>query len=382
MPVSRRSLFTAAPLAALLARNPGSIFAQTTTPSASPVPGQFDPASERFTQMLANAPSSLVQDFFIVNWSDLERHFAAFPDAGYYDIEVSLPYGLTIERPAAYFGIEESLGFGFQNLRQTMYLGRVSHGAGVFRLNLDARSLPLAWETHGYEQVNRGFGDFWSIGEKGEIDLDDRIQLRLSERMNNISILDDERIAFAPTADLLGEMIGSWQNPSSELIDQTEPIGSNILEDAVNVWCIEGAYLIPATHDRHGEMLVMDILDESDDAVGPMPAIEFVATSTTEGASTDHRLHQSRARVSTLLKAAEDDQAEQIANVVQWRMENLFGYPPNEMKYIEAYDFLEIDVVEPNLVRVTTDAMPSPPFHLSTMIDERHALPFAFRPET
>lgn len=379
MLVNRRILLTSAPIAALIARNPDGIFAQTTTPTASPVSGQFDPASERFSQMLANAPSSLVQDFFIVNWSDLERHFAAFPDAEYYDIEVSLPYGLTIERPGRYFSIEESLGFGFRNIRQTMFLGRVSHGAGVFRLNVDAGSLPLAWETHGYEQVNRGFGDFWSIGEEGELDLDDRIQLRLSERMNNISILDDDLIAFAPTADLLSEMIGSWQNPSSELIDRTEPIGSNILEDAVNVWCIEGAYLIPTIHDRHGEMLVVDILDESDDAVGPMPTIEFVATSTTEGASTDHRLHQSRARVSTLLKAAEDDQAEQIANVVQWRMENLFGYPPNDMKYIEAYDLLEIDLVEPNLVRVTTDAMASPPFHLSSMIDERRALPFAFR---
>lgn len=381
MLVNRRSLLTAAPIATLLARNPDDIFPQTTTPTASPVPRQFGPASERFTHMFANAPSSLVQDSFIVNWSDLERHFAAFPDAEYYDIEVSLPYGLTIERPARYFGIEESLGFGFQNIRQTMYLGRVSHGAGVFRLNLDARSLPLAWETHGYKQVNRGFGDFWSIGEVGEFDLDDRIQQRLSERMNNISILDDEHIAFAPTADLLGEMIGSWQNPSSELIDQTEPIGSNILEDAVNVWCIEGAYLIPSIHDRHGEMLVVDILDESDEAVGPMPAIEFVATSTTEGASTDHRLHQSRARVSTLLKAAEDDQAEQIANVVQWRMENLVGYPLSDKKYINAYEKLEIDVVEQNLVRVTTDAMASPPFQFATMIDERRALPFAFHPE-
>lgn len=90
-------------------------------------------------------------------------------------------------------------------------------------------------------------------------------------------------------------------------------------------------------------------------------------------------MHQPQVRASVYLKSTEANQAEQIASVVKWRIENLTGLIPNSGSYADAYNALEIDNND-DLVQITSTGYVDHNFQFANMINRREALPFTFRP--
>ena len=380
MPINRRSFTSSAAMASLLLQAESLAAMQPSTPVASPASTGFPLASERLTAMLAMAPADPLESFFNFTWTDLERQLEAFPTLEPEEVAMWLPAGTMVDAPFRYHGLEHYIGYSFIQIRQQLHLGRSPLPVRLLRLDANAEDLIAAWGKTGFEQMDRGFGPFWSLGVDGEIDEDNDLQYRMNGEFNNIAILEDDLIAIAPTADGLRDAVEAHQNQSFDLAAKIEPIHTYILDDAISLWCIEGAFLV-IDDIVYPDVRISDALDKSDAAVGPMPVIKMVATSLTAGASSDFDIHQPQARASVFLKSTEANQADQIASVVEWRSANLTGLIPNSGSYADAYSALEIGIVNDDLVRVTSTGYVDQNFQFANMINRREALPFTFRLE-
>lgn len=354
------------------------ILASSSTPSASPETDDFGDAADRLLQMLAITPTSPTDGRLELYWSDLERHFAEFPDLTHWEASIFMPIGSLSDSPPMHDAIEPMLGFGFEQILQSVHAWQPPNNIRIMVLDADVPSLPEHWEAAGFEPLEAGFGPFWSIGEDGEVDIGDEFQSHALSHLNNIAILDDQALAFAPTSELLGGIVEASRNRPSALVTDLEPMATSIPEDAISLWCLDGTGFEMKDDDPNGP-IVSEFIAESDEAVGPMPRIHAGATGITAGTATDPEVHNPDGRAYLLLQTEVSGDAEQVAEVVQWRIENLRSLATGE-PYVNLFDNLEYEVVGDDLVRVIADGVGAQRLIFASMIARRDILAFAWIP--
>lgn len=381
MRISRRSLTLAAAASVPLL---GSDLALGQ--NATPASATFDMASERATELLQYVPGGILDGELSVIWNDFERQIASMrnvaPDATDDELAMMPLWSSGPELLTWAMMLEEFTGYPISSVRQSMQEGQPPDVVMLVELNTDANSLVPFWESAGYEQRDNEDGEFWTIGEEAEVDLQHPIQQSMLSRLNNVAIIGDNVLAYSPYSSLIARIMSTANGDSPNRIAELESNISNLPEDTVNAWMMDGTMvdfgLMIAPQAMTPEQLarIEDILAESDTAVGPMPVIRTLSVGVTAGAAFKEEFHDSEAREFILLQTDGADMAEQAAEVIAWRYENMESLNTGE-PHTELLPNLEIEVLSGEFVRVSVP-LATPRIILSRMIQGRDVLLFAY----
>lgn len=384
MRFSRRAFtFSAAsaPLVPMLAR------AQEATPAIT----EFEDASVRINVLLQHAPGGILDGQLNVVWNDYERQVAAIlaqnegtaDDADVDQLAMMSLYANGPEFLNRAAQLEEFTGFSFGQVMQSLELGVPPSAKLLIRLNENPEGLIPFWESVDYEEREHEYGTFWTIGEEGDIDLMHPVQQALMARFNNVAILPDNVLAYAPTSDLLGHMMSTSAGYTPNRIAELESIYAGLPEDTTSAWIADGnvfelenlfaGQAIPAEVVTRVE----NIIAESDDAVGAMPVIRTFCVGVTAGGSRDEQLHNPQAREFVMLETDEADMTEQAAEVIRWRMENLQSMNTGQL-YDELLPNLEVDILDGEFLSASLP-LEIPRTVISQMIVSRDMLLFAYQ---
>lgn len=330
MQFSRRAFTLSAASAPLVPMLAG---AQNATPAAT----GFENATVRINELLQFAPGGMLDDQLNVVWNDYERQVAAVRTHNEGSTEAESDDDLAMMSLYASgpeflnnaFLLEEVAGFTFGQVLQSLELGLPPATTLLIKLNDNPEALIPFWESVGYEERENDYGTFWTIGEDGDLDLTHPVQRVLLARFNNVAILPGNVLAYSPNAELLGQIMSVPGGDTPNRIAEFESILAGLPEDATSAWLAEGTNFAMGNLFA-GQALsakavnqIEDIIAESNDAVGAMPVIRTFCVGTTAGGYRDEELHNPQAREFILLETDEADMAEQAAEVILWRNENL-----------------------------------------------------------
>lgn len=348
MTLSRRTFASSA--AALPLFLPASIKAQ------SPAPTDFTPAAERMSPLLNLAPQELSRDVLEILWTDYERQYAAFPDNSMENTRLYMPLGSRAIDDYSLDEYETALGFHFDRVRQTVHTGQDPNGARILTMDGDTSELPQAWEAAGWQLRETEVGQIWTIGEEGQLNFDwDDTTLDLAiSGFFNIAVLDETTVASSDLAPVLEQVILTHSGSQDPIAPELDPLMPGIPEGAVSAWFLDGR-VFEALETEVGEE-GLDLIAQSDAAVGPMPGIQSAVVGYTAGFALIVDEPHPDERAYFLLQSAESGQAEQIATVVQWRMENTPSLETHE-PYINLFDLLEYEVVNDDLMVVKANSL-------------------------
>ncbi|HEV2072882.1 MAG TPA: hypothetical protein VGR29_04485 [Thermomicrobiales bacterium] len=254
---------------------------------------------------------------------------------------------------------EESRGiFGFSvfDVHQVLVAGVAPDQLTYYAGGLPVADLPSTWEAAGYEKKSGEAGDYWTIGEDGELSLDLPAGRIGTGRLNNAAILNDGIVVFAGTAAQLQQVqaLAGGGGESAAGLQDLDALISTMPLDAVNVIPVPGAGLeaqsiTPENPGAELNQTTTDLLAESDEAVGPMPEIDMALFGITAGivaplaarddgtpSATPEVLQSvADARFFVHLLAGSAADAVAAAEVVAWRIEHMIspvaGYPYSEL---------------------------------------------------
>ncbi len=311
------------------------------TPSASPVTrgGTYlADARDRLRALLALVPADALggpdPTSELFTWVDLEVQFQAHGFSGAPDGIVEavsmlvstdelMPYAKSEETQAA-------LGFSVLDVHQILVAGAPPDRVSVYAGGVPFAELTATWEATGYERRTGDHGDYWTLGEEGELDFSRPTPLNIGS-LNNVALLADDIAVFTRTYATL-ERVLAHQGASGEVDTDLQVLIDTLPSDTVNVMALPGATfradtMVPENPGRDAPTTVEDLLAESDAAVGPMPPLSLGMMSVTSGAAPamdgtppPDEL-QPRARMAFL--TGSDDDARAAAEVAFWRLENM-----------------------------------------------------------
>lgn len=358
---------------------------------STPVSTDFEPASTRITELLQYVPGGVLDERLDLTWNDLERQvsavreyagedaLAAFPDdqLGFTSLYANGPDLLNHA-----YELEKFTGYGFDQLLQSVAFGALPNGAMLVALDVPAESLVPFWESAQYEMRENDFGTYWTIGETAELDLSHPIQRAMLARLNNIAILDDTVIAYTQTSETLGRVMSTTAGESPNRIAELESVLTSLPEDATSAWFLEGD-LLGLGHMIAGQMdapeffeRVEEMISESDAAAGPMPAISTMCVGLTAGGHREESLHNPDTEEFIVLETYEVGRAEQAADVITWRIENLPSLNTGE-PYRELLPGLVVDILDGEFLRVSRP-LSNQRAILTQMIQQRDLLFLAY----
>lgn len=338
--LSRRVLVAgAAGAATSLLAGPG--MARQATPGATPaVDMPTGPARARLDTMLSLLPPGFLDvpdpNIPLFTWVDLASHLAAFgsPDLFSGDVAIVPILGaLYIDAPLVERAMDEQalelFGFSVLEAEQVLSAGSPPDRITFYAFPQSVRDLAETWEASGYERVDGEAGEFWTIGEEGDLDLSSDIGRIALANMNNLAIVDDRVVVAARTSALLGQVLAMLESGGESAADQAglQAMLETLPEDAVNVVALlgeglEAHGLVPENPGREGEAMLESLLAESDDAVGPMPPVDTALFGITAGMAQGDDGNDDAVFFGHLAMASPED-ATQAAAVVAWRMANM-----------------------------------------------------------
>ena len=358
--LTRRLLVLGAAGMAATASFDGSLAAQGTPSGSDAVPAAN--ALDRLTSLLRMVPIGTMggpdPDQWLFSWVDLESHFGAIgvsdwraPDVKI--TEITMP--ITITDNLIQFALDEdaeqTFGFSALDASQILVAGNPPETVSYYT-GLPVDRLPAVWEAAGYQRMNGEYGEYWTAGQEGEIDLTTTISRVGVGNLNNVAILEGDVVVFTRTARLLQQVQGLLVDGGESGADDAElaeTLGT-IPDDTVNLFAVPGVQLsVDSITPEGGQITGQDLLAESDDAVGPMPpvalaifgltsgalAVSFDATG--DGTPAPQGSPDARFIVRLLMESPED--ATTAAEVVAWRAENLespvAGYGYSELMTLE-----------------------------------------------
>lgn len=329
------------------------------SPVATPVDGT---ASERLTALLRLVPPDAIggpdPNNWLFTWLDLQAHFAALgnpdpfsEDANIISITTPLVSNDVLMRYALDPVAKDVFGFSMLEVEQVLVTGTPPDQALYYAGGVDVDTLPAAWEASGYEKRGGDSGEFWTISESGEIDLDSPVGRFGTAAMNNVAIIQDSLVVFTPTAEKLQRIQALASEGGTSAVDDEnlQTLIDTMPADAVNIVALPGSALdalgiTPENPGAEQAQTTRDFLSESDDTVGPMPQIEMaifgitagvVVEDTSGGDSPSAPQGNPDARMFVDLLTDSDEDATTVAQVVRWRMENMIspvaGYPYSEI---------------------------------------------------
>ena len=369
MRISRRQFVTAS-TALPLARY-GHAGAQPATPAAN-----LPPAKEQVNAVVGFAPAGILDDAFDLLWVDVERQFAHFgvnplEDAtAARDILIRSQFGNLPPLVQTAGRLEMELGFSELDILQAVTVGIPPITVQVAVLNRSTDALSGVWEAAGYEPREGEHGTFWTIGEEGEVSLTHPVQKAAIARLNNIAVLGERILAFAPTAELLKQVMATMGGNAAASTTGLAGLSAALPDEAISVWYLDGNFL------GVDEFQVGDALAESDTAAGAMPVIRRLCTGVTAGAIREGSDHDPGSRAFLILETDEPDQAGQAAAVVEWRVTNMTSQVSGA-PFSELIGDFETEVVSDSTLRITS-AQAASRATLFAMIGQRDIAPFAF----
>lgn len=352
------------------------------TPAASPRPdGYVDAAHERLAAFLQLVPESALggpdPNSWLFTWLDLESHLTALgsPDP-YADTTniVAIMSPLISDDPlfqyAARDEARETFGFPAWNVHQIFVAGALPNQVIFYAGGLPVADLPGMWEAAGYERKSGEAGEYWTVGEDGDLSLDSPVGHIGAGRLNNAAIIEDQIVVFTRTAQELHQVQELAASGGGSAADNEElaALIETLPSDAVNVIALQGAGLgaqsiTPENPGAELNQTTNDLLTESDEAAGPMPRIEMAFFGVTAGAmapavpnndATPTPQGNPDARIFVNLLTAVPEEAAAAAGVVAWRVGNMIsptmGYPYNERLYPE---FSGADAVQGDVAAMT-----------------------------
>lgn len=338
----------------------GATPAATPGETKGPVMGMDEgKARERLKGLLSLVPPDLMggpdPNSWLFSWLDLQSHLAAL--GGPNLMNGSSPvtqYTGALFSPDPLFSYalmpEARTAFGFSSLEihQTLVVGMPPDQVTIYAGGAPVPDLPAIWEASGYERKSGQNGEYWTVGENGEINLDSPVGRFGTGMLNNVAIVNDDVMVFAPRIELVeAVLVTAREGGASAAEDAGMPDALGAMPvDAVNVIAIPGGGLdastiVPENPGGNLNQSLRDLLAESDDAVGPMPVSQLAffgitagAIMTTSDASTP--VPQGNAAVIFVdLVTGSPQDAAQAATVVDWRVQNMTspvaGYAYSEL---------------------------------------------------
>jgi len=308
-------------------------------------------ARERLRALLALVPRDRLTvpgaEAWLFAWTDLQTQLAALgnPDL-MTDTESAIPVTspLFLSDPLAAYAMlpeaKEAFGFSSFQIHQTMTTGTPPDQVTYYAGGAPVDTLPATWESAGYERKHGDAGDYWTIGENGELDLDTAVGQIGKGQLNNIAIVSDEVIVFAPRLELLQAVQQLAANGGSSAADDDNlaTLLGVMPDDAVSVVALPGASLdattiVPENPGAQASQTLADLLAESDDAVGSMPESTMALFGVTAGAVSGGAPDVATPAVqgnpdafifADLLTGSPDD-AVQTGKVVLWRVQHMMS---------------------------------------------------------
>src|SRR5699024_3733682 len=210
--VSRRSLMigTAGYAGAAVS---GSLFATaqgTPTSDGSSGPGTrpAEDARQRLAALLGIVPENQLGgadlETLLCAWADVQMQLAALgnPDvlddpalsqAAISPLFMIDPLITSAMQPEA----KETFGFSSLEAHQTLVTGTPPNQVTFYAGGVPIDDLPSIWEAAGYAHKTGDHGDYWTVGEDGEMNLDSPIGQIGAGLLNNVAIVNDDVLVFA-----------------------------------------------------------------------------------------------------------------------------------------------------------------------------------------
>ena len=369
MRISRRGLVVASTSLSLTYQ--AHPVAQSSTPAAG-----LAPAKERIGLLLRFVPEGVLDISLDVLWADVERQFShlsidpAEDEDSARELLIQSQFGNLPPLLQTAGRIEQQLGFSELNVLQALTVGIPPGTIQLAALNRAVADLPEIWEAAGYERREGEHGAFWTLGEDGEVSLVHPVQKVAVARLNNIAIVDDQTLVFAPTAELLAQVFAARGETPSAGMTKLAGVSAALPDDAISAWYLDGGLLgVDGPQTGVG-------WQESDAAVGPMPAIRMLCAGVTAGALREGSGHDPDSRAFLILETAESGQAEQAAPVVEWRTSNLLSQASGT-PFRALLPDLDSEIVSGTAVRFTSAEGASSAIFFA-IISQRDIAPFAF----
>ncbi len=363
--ISRRAAIVGAATIASAVSIPLHAQTPAATPAASPITrgGTYlADARDRLRDLLSSLPDDSMQGELLFDWVDWAAQFAA--------LGIADPYAeddlFSLTRPAMTFDplvdytlqaargeepgpdIVELVGFRPLDVHQVLAVGDLPDSLRFYRGGFDIRGLQATWEANGYQRKTNEHGEYWTLGEDGEVDMQNPVQRALLYVVNNVAILDETTVVYASTLDSLAPVMALARGEGQAAVDDADlaQLIDVMPSDAVNAFALPGErFRSDRIQSQAPGVTVEEYFAESDAAVGPMPETRMAlfgvtaglrATSSPEGQSTPvpPGNPDAHAFLFFLTESAED--ARSAAEVAYWRLEHLVS-PATGLAYADHF---------------------------------------------
>jgi hypothetical protein len=350
--ISRRAAIVGAATTALATSVPLHAQRPAASPVATPITrGETYPADarDRLRNLLSSLPDGAMQGELLFDWVDWDAQFAALGIADPHAEE----HLLSLTRPVMTFDplvdytlkatrgedpgpdIVELVGFRPLDAHQVLAVGDLPDSLRFYRGGIDIPGLQATWEANGYQRKTNEHGEYWTLGENGEVDMQNPVQRALLYVLNNVAILDETTVVYASTLDSLAPVMALAYGEGQAAVDDAD-LGHLIdvmPSDAVNAFALPGERFRSDRMPREDPgMNVEAYFADSDAAVGPMPETRMalfgvtaglVATSSLDAESTPVPPGRPDAHAFLLFLTVSTEDARSAAEVAYWRLANL-----------------------------------------------------------
>lgn len=224
----------------------------------------------------------------------------------------------------------EAIGFSPLTVEQVLIAGVIPDGVTLLRGDWNEAELVAAWEAWGYAPHTTDSGiAIWSLDPDGLVDPEHPIQARMFQQMNNVAILDDGILVYAGKLETVEKVLQAsvGEIPAARGNIATAPLATMLPDGTVSVigYDLPGSNLYdlddiaqnPSIRPEDLEEF-MAVYEESQAAVGPMPEYHgaiFAFVGDQDGGG----------EVVVVLGTESEEDASQIARVVEWRWQNFIS---------------------------------------------------------
>jgi hypothetical protein len=116
----------------------------------------------------------------------------------------------------------ELLGWDITELDQALEVGEPPSIVIMLRGRFDQGALEATWASQGYELVDVEGQQVGSRSAEADIDFNDELNWRFLARANNVALLPDGTLVYAPTLELMRSVVLTAQGRRPSLADRVE----------------------------------------------------------------------------------------------------------------------------------------------------------------
>lgn len=365
-------------------------------------------ARDRLRYTLSRLPSSFVSaqpgSLELFSWVDLQTQLAALgvddPLSEDAPIVAATRPLMSTDPLIAYSlapEVQEVLGFSALEVHQILTAGMAPEWVTIYAGGVAFTDLGATWEEAGYEHKTAEWGEYWTLGENGEPDLQLGVPLGIGS-LNNIALLDDDMIVVASTLDLVASVMTMRDSDDATAAgdEELDTLIDAMPMDTVNALAFTGEAfradtIVPENPGMESFTTVSELLAESDAAVGPMPPIHLALCGVTAGTMTPNPAQDGGTPAvqgnpdaiafMSFLAGSEEDAAA-AADVAYWRLENMTS-PTTGFVYSDVFVPARPveEAAEGSIMTVVFGAEIATYAAPTSMVMSRDVWPFAWLPE-